>query len=82
MNIIIVGCGKVGQTLTKELCEEGNDLTVIDIEAENLRAITDLDVMSVVGNGATFAVQKRQVLKKPTCLSLLPTRMSSTFCAA
>ena len=59
MNIIIVGCGKVGQTLTEQLVEEGNNITVIDIDPNNLRNVTSQsDVMGVVGNGATFAVQK------------------------
>ena len=31
MNIIIVGCGKVGQTLAEQLNEEGNNITVIDM---------------------------------------------------
>ena len=30
MNIIIVGCGKVGSTIAKQLCNEGYDVTVID----------------------------------------------------
>ena len=30
MKIIIVGDGKVGQTLTKQLSKEGHDLTVVD----------------------------------------------------
>ena len=30
MKIIIVGLGKVGQTLAAELSEEDNDITVID----------------------------------------------------
>ena len=30
MNIIIVGCGKVGQALVEQLNDEGNDITVID----------------------------------------------------
>ena len=59
MNIIIVGCGKVGQTLAEQLIEEGNNITVIDINANNLRNVTNQsDVMGIVGNGATFAVQK------------------------
>ena len=59
MNIIIVGCGKVGQTLAEELIKEGNNITVVDINADNLRSVTNQsDVMGVVGNGATFAIQK------------------------
>ena len=30
MKIIIVGCGRVGQTLAEQLNEEGNNITVVD----------------------------------------------------
>ena len=59
MNIIIVGCGKVGQTLAEQLNEEGNNITVIDIDPENLKSVsTSADVLGIVGNGATHSVQK------------------------
>jgi len=58
MNIIIVGCGKVGQTLTEQLNEEGNNITVIDLDAANVNAISArYDVMGIVGNGATYRTQ-------------------------
>ena len=54
MNIIIVGCGQVGATLAEQLNEKGNNVTVVDTDLHNLRAVTDrLDIMGVVGNGAT-----------------------------
>ncbi len=54
MKIIIVGCGKVGETLAAELGEEGHDITVVDLDIEKINSITTkLDVMGVVGNGAT-----------------------------
>lgn len=54
MKIIIVGCGKVGETLAAELGEEGNDITVVDLSQEKVKTISEkLDVMGVVGNGAT-----------------------------
>ena len=31
MNIIIVGCGKIGQNLAEQLGEEGNNITVVVI---------------------------------------------------
>ena len=59
MNIIIVGCGKVGETLASVLCSDGNDITVIDLSQERVNAITSrLDVMGVIGNGATYTVLK------------------------
>ena len=58
MNIIIVGCGRVGQTLAAQLNEEGNNITVIDTDANSVKDISArYDVMGVVGNGATHTVQ-------------------------
>ncbi len=58
MNIIIVGCGKVGQTLARQLNEEGNNITVVDISADFVNDVAaKCDVMGVVGNGATHTVQ-------------------------
>ena len=59
MNIIIVGCGQVGETLAAELGGEGNDITVVDLSSQNIATITSkLDVMGVVGNGATHTTLK------------------------
>lgn len=60
MNIIIVGCGKVGQTLASELNEEGNNITVIDRDSAVVAAVSArYDVMGVVGNGAMASVQAK-----------------------
>ena len=54
LNIIIVGCGKIGQNLAEQLGEEGNNITVVDIDPDKVREVsTRFDVMGVVGNGAT-----------------------------
>ena len=59
MNIIIVGCGRVGQTLAEKLNEDGNDVTVIDMSADKIKTVAArCDVMGVVGNGATHAAQQ------------------------
>ncbi len=59
MNIIIVGCGRVGQTLAEKLNSDGNDVTIIDMSAAKINEITSrYDVMGVVGNGATHTVQR------------------------
>ena len=58
LNIIIIGCGKVGRTLIDQLCHEGHDITVIDKNAKKLQDISNMyDVMGVCGNGASFSVQ-------------------------
>lgn len=57
MNIILVGCGKVGEALTYKLLEEGHDVTVIDINSEKIHQITEeLDVLGIVGNGSSIEV--------------------------
>lgn len=59
MQIIIVGCGNVGATLTEQLSSEGHNITVIDLDNQRLQSlINNFDVMGVVGNGVSFAVQK------------------------
>lgn len=55
MQIIIVGCGKVGRTLAEQLQEEETDLTLIDINANKINQITEnIDAMGVIGNGASI----------------------------
>lgn len=59
MDIIIIGCGKVGQALAEQLSEQGNNITIIDLSTDKLSAIsTRSDVMTVVGNGATHVTQQ------------------------
>ena len=59
MNIIIVGLGNIGETLAYELNEPGNNITVVDVNADKVRDVAErCDVMGVVGNGATYTTQK------------------------
>ena len=59
LQIIIVGCGKVGATLIERLSPEGHDITIIDKNAQKIQEITNMyDVMGLVGNGASYSVQK------------------------
>lgn len=54
MNIIIVGCSRVGETLAAQLGKEQNDVTVIDLNSDKINEVTSkYDVMGIVGNGAT-----------------------------
>ncbi len=69
MNVIIVGCGEVGRTLANELIREGNDVTVIDTSAEKIKSITNnIDVMGIVGNGASHLTQQEANVKNADLL--------------
>ena len=55
MNIIIVGCGKVGSTLVEQLSGENHNIVVIDEKEEKVKSITDeMDAMGIVGNGVSY----------------------------
>ena len=59
MNIIIVGCGKVGTALVMTLSKENHNISVIDTDTEVLDQIASIvDILGVTGNGASLNVQK------------------------
>ena len=59
MNIIIVGCGKVGSTLAGQLSQEGHNISIIDINDQVVEEFSNsYDVMGVSGNGASYNIQK------------------------
>ena len=60
MKVVIVGDGKVGGTIARQLSGEGHDIIVIDSNSKVLNnAANTMDIISVEGNGASMAVQKR-----------------------
>lgn len=64
LRIIIVGCGKVGRTLTEQLSLEGHDITLIDHRSSRIQEMTNqFDVMGIVGNGASYSIQKEAGIK-------------------
>ena len=57
MRIIVVGVGKVGLELTRQLSAE-NQVTVIDENDQLIENVINVyDVMGVCGNGASYEVQ-------------------------
>ena len=59
MNIIIVGCGKVGTSLAERLSAESHDLVMVDLSAAKVEdASSRFDALGIVGNGASFTVQQ------------------------
>lgn len=57
MQIIIVGCGKVGVALTQRLSTEDNNVCIIDTNSAIVHQVSaQCDVMGMVGNGASYGV--------------------------
>lgn len=60
MKIVIIGAGKVGYKLAKQLSSEKYDIILIDNNEEKLRkSIERMDVFCVVGEGGSVEVQQR-----------------------
>lgn len=69
MNIIIVGCGKIGTTLAEQLSQEEFDITMIDIDRHKLQNVTDTyDVMGLIGNGTSFQLLEEAGLEQADML--------------
>jgi trk system potassium uptake protein len=52
MKIVILGAGRVGESVAESLVSEKNDITVVDSDPQRLRQLQDrLDLRGVVGNG-------------------------------
>ncbi len=57
MNVLIVGAGEVGFHLAKRLSEENQDVVLIEADPERAEfASQQLDVLTIVGNGASLPV--------------------------
>lgn len=57
MKIIIVGCGKIGSTIARELNDEGHQIVVIDSNPQAVENLTNsIDLMGIEGNGASFEI--------------------------
>jgi trk system potassium uptake protein TrkA len=64
MKVLIVGAGEVGFHLAERLSEEGQDVILIESDPERADfAAKQLDVLTVVGNGASLPVLDRAGVK-------------------
>lgn len=55
MQIIIVGCGKIGFAIVEQLSSEEHDIVVVDRDPAAVKKVTDnCDVMGIVGDGSSY----------------------------
>lgn len=60
MNIVIVGCGRVGALLATNLSLKGHDVTIIDQNAESFNRLPpQFTGRTVLGSGTDMDVQRR-----------------------
>jgi trk system potassium uptake protein TrkA len=69
MNVIIVGCGRVGYIIAEHLSKENHDVTLVDSDENKLQApLANLDIQAVVGNGTTFSALREAGVKNADIL--------------
>ena len=55
MDIIIIGCGKVGRTLAEQLSNEKHNVVIVDIIEKKIQETTeDIDIMGFLGNASSI----------------------------
>ena len=55
MEIIIVGCGKVGRTLAEQLSNEKHNIVIVDLNEKKIQdTAEDMDIMALHGNASSI----------------------------
>ena len=64
MKVLIIGAGKMGMAITRQLSEEGHDITLVDRDADKVKAASDIyDVITLQGSGESFDVLRSAGVK-------------------
>jgi trk system potassium uptake protein TrkA len=75
MRVIVVGAGEVGFHLAKRLSEEHQDVVIIESDEEQAEhAAQQLDVQTIVGNGASLSALEKASVRKASILLAVTSR--------
>ena len=65
MRVVVVGCGKIGQTIIGSLLKERHDVLCVDSDQKVINEITNIyDVMAICGNGISCDVLNEAGIEK------------------
>ncbi len=65
MKIVIMGAGKVGKVLCRDLAEENHEITLIEKDARTFQTVLNqYDITGVLGNGASYDTQMEAGVNK------------------
>lgn len=69
MRIVVIGDGKVGKSIVEHVSKEGHEIIIIDKNPSVVEQIIDqYDVMGIVGNGASYEIQRNARVDKADLL--------------
>lgn len=65
MNILILGAGKVGQVLSRDLSMDNHDITLLEQDEDRFQQVlNEVDITGVLGNGASYEIQMEAGVEK------------------
>ena len=65
MTIGVRGCDKIGSSVVELLIKDGHEICVVDIESKRVQRACDIyEITGIVGNGASYDVQKKAGVDK------------------
>lgn len=65
MHILIIGAGNIGFQLSKRLCQQQHDITIIEADPQKaMRAREQLDALVIQDNGASYRVLQEAAIEK------------------
>ena len=74
MNVVILGAGEVGFHIASRLATEGNDVSVVDLDADRLQVIADaMDVKTVCGKASYPSILEQAGAKNADLLIAVTT---------
>lgn len=75
MRVVVVGAGEVGFHLAQRLSEEAQDVIVVESDPDRAEfAAQQLDVQTIVGNGASLSVLRRAQVEQASMLLAVTSR--------
>ncbi len=75
MRVLVIGAGEVGFHLAERLSEEGHDVVVVEADPDRAQSLSEhLDVMTVVGNGASVPVLEEAGIRRTRLLLAVTSR--------
>jgi len=83
MNVVVMGCTRVGALVSRSLVEEGNSVTVLDTNEENLRRLPDsLGITTLLGDGTLEQDLRRAGIEEADAFLAVDTRDARNALAA
>lgn len=83
MRVLIMGCGRVGSALAAMLDQEGHEVTVLDLDANQFRRLpVNFRGTSVVGNGIDQDTLRRAGIERVDAFAVVTQGDNRNFMAA